>query len=179
MVFAKNGVAFDQNTSDYTPNIAGCVGERIKNVRQIDILTRSSSSVYNAFTYTPSEKKLVRDTGNWMTEGFGIGDTVQIYYTDNVGVVHGPYNGTISAMNETTLIFSADPGMPASAFTIMTCTVTTALTALVYKFGLVDNDASFSAESLMTGSEQVYYAGSIGSGSPRSTGWVNMTALVS
>jgi hypothetical protein len=168
----RNGVNFDLNTTDFTNNMVGCVGEKIKNVMRVVIGWKANSSLPNPFTWTSALKRMTRITGSWIADGFSIGDNIAVGYQNESGTWFTWYSANITALSDLEMFLDADLGLPAGdgAFTRMVIHGNTTLTACVLKFGLNANAETYNNISKVTDSEQIYYASGIGA-------WTDMIPL--
>ena len=171
----KNGTTFASNPGDFTPNLAGSVMEKVKVVRTVNIgwsYIASSGNPCSPNGSGPATLILTRTAGNWGDDSFTIGDECSLFWTDNGG-----------SQSDTTVVITAITGgvlvgtwggfPTGSANGWLNASVQlhgkTALTALIYKFGILGNNETFNVSSKVSGSSQGYYSGTIGLGAPRST----------
>ena len=177
----KNGSSFGDNLSDYTNNLVGSIGERIKVETQLSVYCHAittptpwdlSTPGYVLFTYVDALLQLTRNTGDFTNssggDGLSAGDTVSIWHMDTGGVYHGPYNGTIASISATQIIFTSSPIDSGSTPLTdgvrqwMDIVCTSWLTALIFKFGLIGNNETFNDYSKVSLNEQCYYGSGIG-----------------
>jgi hypothetical protein len=158
----KSGYKFTSLTDPVT-NLVGNIGDRIKMVASVDVRWYFASSVANGIQISGAGTVFTRASGSWIDDGFAVGDTISLYYYDSLNVYHGLYTGTIASLSDLTLI----PTSPIvtyngdGSYSVMTIYGTTALTSLIYKFGLIENNETFNILSKISNNEQVYYIGGI------------------
>jgi hypothetical protein len=172
----KSGAGFG-SLADPTDNLASNIGEPIRVVMEVDIRWYFSANVSNtilAVNGTAPALMLTRQTGSFVTDGFCPGDTLDIYdSTVSVWAI-----ATITAVNDLVMNVNVDTGaIPDATYDDFIIAGTTPLTALLYKFGLIGNTETFNCISKVSENEQVAYASGIGTGSPRSTGNIEMHRL--
>lgn len=166
----KNGIDYTDSPLDFTLNLAGSVMENIKIVQTIDVSWDSGASTSDTFTVSNGSTEISRTSGSFKVDGFASGD--EIYVSGA-----GPYiAGTIT---DKLIIVTTATSTADGDYTSLTIKGTTDLTALVYNFGLINNDGNYNITSKVSNTDQGYYAASIGadSGGGRSTAFVNMQKL--
>jgi hypothetical protein len=172
----KAGIGFSTLT-DPTDNLAANVGEVIKVIMEVDIRWYFSANVSNtiyAVNGTAPALMLTRQTGSFIADGFCPGDTLDIYDS----TVSVSATATITSVNDLVMSVAITTGaLPDNTYSDLIIAGTTPLTALLYKFGLIGNTETFNDISKVSENEQVAYAAGIGTGSPRSTGTINMHKL--
>ena len=168
-----NDVGFGSNLSEYNENLAGSVMENIKLVQQVDISwgAESKTWVVNLIDFI-----ITRDSGSWRDDGFSVGDfavwhesgvaqadiTIDSISADGTKLYYTLTNGAITDSTNAGLFAEED------------------LTAVAYKFGLIDNNANFSITSLVSNNDQGYYGAGIGfdtGGGVRDTNFVELQRL--
>ena len=176
-----NGDSFSTNTSEFTSNLAGSVLEKIKFTQKVQVQWFAFSQ--DSDPWTIETTRFIRSNGSFIEDGFSIGDTFDHYRDWSTGSPTLDFSGTVTAISDDglRLTFTVDSG------TVTTGTDekdvgfrgTNDITALIYKFGLIENDEPLNFISKVSGNEQAYYAVDIGKdvGSGRPTTFVNMTAL--
>jgi len=171
----KNGETFSVNLADYTPNLTGSIMENVQYVQEVDISWGSSASAANPFTIVRADPifTFTQASGNWLNDGWGVGDTGDITFFDNTTAGLKTYPFTVVSVDGTTLVLNIPAFLPADSAAALPIDLqgTTPLTASVYKFGLIENADPFAIQSLVSGNDQGYYSGSIGlpAVGPRST----------
>lgn len=176
----RNGENFDQNLGEFTPNLVGNVGEKIK-VEFKANLAKSTAAENGAewqITNTVDIKEIVRSSGSFLEDGIRVGDRYN--YFDNwenrkTAAAAGVYTADVTYISNDgkVLKYSFIAGaQPATGiydnvgFVVNQLVVNNISDALFLKFGLIGNDESFNALSKVTESEQVYYRGGIPVGDP-------------
>jgi len=182
-----NGSSFASDLTNFTQNLAGNVMQKIKVIQDIDISWLSEhtapnrDSAYIQWLITnPSATtiNIIRsDGGNFITDGFNAGDTITLilYQTSSSTT----YTGTLTTITTDTVLLTFSGASPVISGTNMVEMYgTTPLTALIYNFGLIENNGNYETLNLVTNESQGFYSTSeIGSGSPRSTAFVDMEGL--
>lgn len=155
----KNADIFASNPSDFTTNLAGCVGEGLKVTSEVQVSWYFQCSASNPVDWehvTGFLFRVKKQTGqNWTIDGFSENDIVEV---DLDGTIT---TGTLTTLTPTWMYLD----FPSSPFTGISGVITTVLfngqtplTALIYRFGLVDNDDSYTPISFLTNNAQSYYA---------------------
>ena len=170
-----NGVNFDQNLTDFTFNLVGNVMEEHKLTQQIDVswnILCSSTFKCEIEKITSQLYKIKYGGGNWIDEGFSVGDILTWKHYE--GATPSEYIIDEAVINsiDGQYIFLALPAIynfTDGEFSLDQFHGTTQLTALIYKFNLIENDEAFNVVSKVSGHDQAYYASGIGLGSPRAT----------
>jgi hypothetical protein len=67
---------------------------------------RAESGIQSILSYNPSTKTITWASGNFLTEGFRVGDDIQIEVTDNTGAVIATSNVTINVCEPSYIIHS-------------------------------------------------------------------------
>ena len=152
----KNGLTFASNTSDYTTNLVGAVGENIQMVANIDVEWWAGAINGDSFTFIAAGH-VRRQYGSFIEDGFAIGDTFD-YCPDLVG--GSPvFNGTITFITDLDVYYTVNSGSEPSPATVQTNKYfrgLTTLDALQYRYGLIENDEATNYFNKVTGNEQVY-----------------------
>lgn len=152
----KNGSTFASNTSDYTTNLAGAIGEHLKMVARIDVQWYAGATNGDSFTFVAAGH-IRRQYGSFIDDGFAIGDTFD-YCPDLVGgaVV---FNGTVTFVSALDIYYTVNSGTEPAPATVQTSKYMRGLTlldALQYRWGLIENDEATNYFNKTTGDEQVY-----------------------
>lgn len=164
----KSGLNFTSPT-DPTSNLAGNVGERIKMELEVDVrwyfLTDASNTI-TVLNITGTTLSMTRTGGSWIADGFAAGDLVGSYQTG-----YSTIDLTIDAISDLEIQCTILGGSLAdgvypdmSGATTHQNLITwgaTALTALIYKFGLIENAETFNILSKVSNNEQAFYVGGI------------------
>tara|TARA_R110001606_G_scaffold91591_3_gene204266 strand:+ start:14633 stop:17119 length:2487 start_codon:yes stop_codon:yes gene_type:complete len=162
----KNGINFTGNPSDYTNNLAGSVMENVKLVQQIDVSWLFAASSSNSVASTSlggGDFLITRQSGNWSDDRFYEGDNFIMTYTNNSGF--NQTTGIISSLSGSQMFATGSlPDSSLNGFVNASVVIygDTDLTSMVYKFGLIDNNANFSITSLVSNNDQGYYGSNIG-----------------
>lgn len=175
----KNDIGFAANTSDFTTNLTGSVMENIKVSRFVDVSWNSEATLADEWTIDNVDDNITRTIGSFEEDGFIVGDTFD--YIDNSGAPTLIFSGTITGLSALFLTFTISAGTaPSGDTTEDEIRGTTPLTALIYRFGLIENSESFNVISKVSGNDQGYYGSSIGfdtGGGVRDTNAVSLQVL--
>jgi len=167
----KNGTTYAANTADVTYNLAATVMERIQ--------YKSTLNVSWGFTATPSNTLTVqlmggdlwrfkKGGGSLMDDGFSVGDDLDMIYTSNGTVYTIDGDVTIIQTDWMYVQFTSTPtGTNGGVSSNIILKGKSSLTALIYKFGLIDNAETFNTASKVSGNEQAFYASSLSIGVPQ------------
>lgn len=137
----NNGTGHVVNLNDYTPNLVGNVGDRIQVRMQISVWWISEASVSDEFNIVGTGNTLQRVTGNFITDGFVLGDVAD--FRDLSGFGADVFvDRTITSLTATEVEFDGLPVALGGAFTEAKLIGKNLLTALRYKFGLIGNNES-------------------------------------
>ena len=159
----KNGKDFNRNLTDSTPNLTGCVGEKVKfrNTFQIGVYSVFNSGK-NTYINTFSGNEFIRWEGNFWTEGFAEGDEITFFditggTVELIGIVD-----TISPdgkmLNYTYVSGSNFNGTGTGSIVDGSYIYVSSIPkGFIYKYNLQENSETFNAFDSVTGSEQVYY----------------------
>lgn len=175
----RNGVNLDQNLSEFTPNLVGNVGEKIRveytaNIQQSAFT--ESVEVWTIFN-DPSIRRIERSSGSFLADSVQVGDVFS-FYIDwvNRRTTGVAFEGTVDFISSDgrelvyTILVGANPlngevtnvglafnlSNPAPAFAEVNLN-----SALFLKFGLLENEETFNFISKTTESQQVYYVGEL------------------
>jgi len=181
----KNGDDFLSNPSEFTTNLVGSVGDKIQVKRIIEIQWFSNATAGDPWTIetiTPSTTfAIIRSAGNFITDGWAIGDEFDF--------IAAWINDRTSPIEQVGTITSISPDGKKIVFTRISGSFKqpiyqdagirgkTPLTALLYRWGLIENDENFNTESKVSGNDQAFYGSEIGfdtGGGVRDTNPVNM-----
>lgn len=187
----KNGDTFALNPGDDASYLLGSVGELIRATFLVDVSWLGEATpqdlwttfeTLNPVTQVGNVTEIRRGSGSFLEDGFNDGDTVDFF-------AQAPPNPadfgstTIQSVSDDTLILDADIGdgggitYGSSDFdggnqTVMNLIGTQDLTALKWKWNIVENNESLNFESKVDGTEQSFFVVGIGLGGPRSTAFV-------
>ena len=156
-----NGESFNQNLSNFDLCLTGSVMGRYKVVKKINISWYFQPTNYNTIKYTHLggyKYELERLSGDFLQDGFSIGDNV-FWDNDVINPSMNPNNnGTVYAINKTKIyiqfVFSNGTSGEVDYGTLLG---TTPIQSLVYRFGLVENAQAFNPYNYVTNEEQGYY----------------------
>ncbi len=180
----SNGADFGSNLTDFSANLTGGVGEKIKAVIRLSVEWYSNSDSFN--TWLVEANQITRFSGSFKDDGFEVGHVFRYisgWSTDRTAPVE--FTATITAISTdgATITFTVSSGVVPTGTQddagIRADATASAnyLTAAFWRFGLVANDASFSNQSNVSGNNAAFFAGGVGidSGSGRSTTPVAMS----
>ena len=175
-----NGETFGDLPLDFTTNLTGSVMDNIKLVQQIEIgwfsKSKDSGSTWTVDTVAGT---LSTSSGNFITDGFAVGDT--FIYEDIAAGGGANFTAKIDSISSNFIAFTLLSGSRTNVDTDAIMRGTTDLSASVYKFGLIDNNANFSITSLVSNNDQGYYGSAIGAragvGLPRDTSFIDLQRL--
>lgn len=157
----KNGYSFTNNPSDYTNNLAGSIMENVRYYQLLEVSWYSKSKDTSAnWTVNTAAGTLFSDTGNFITDGFAVGDT---FYYEEISSGGGTnFTAQITSINPNAIYFTLLSGSRANTDSDAIIRGTTDLTASIFRFGLIGNNENFNVESKVSENDQGYYAGNIG-----------------
>lgn len=173
----KNGVNFTDNLTDFTNNFTGMVMEKEKVRFVLDVSWGFVASASNSVSSNSTTGQLSRSSGDWENDGFSVGGEFDMEWIDDTGAKF-LFSITIDSISGNLMFCTPSVGsMPdsdANGFINGSVVLTgqTDLTALIWKFGLVENSGNFNYQNLITNSDQAYY----GSGLNFLT-WVDLQPL--
>ncbi len=179
----KNDVGFVSNLGDFANNLQGSVMENVKLVRELTINWFAQSSLADRFAVDTALNTITRKGGgNFLNDGASVGDvfdfTNQVTTTPNI-----IFEGQIQSVSATQIVYTVLSGAPVNdpnGYGDAELRFKTPLTALVYKFGLIENAETFNVISKVSGNEQAYYGSNIGfdtGGGVRDTNFVTLSRL--
>lgn len=166
----RNGKLFDQNTSEFTPNLVANAGEYIKLVYKVRIEPIAFASDFEQWYFNAD--KVERSSGNFIDDGIIEGNKVRFVsdwknressrveeFTATVDFISD--NGTImeftvTAGAQTTLGEVSNVG-----FDLNYTDTENVSTAILIKWGLIGNDEDFNFISKVSENQQIYYKGGI------------------
>jgi len=132
----NNGENLDQNLLDYTPNLVGNVGDRIKTVQQVAVWWISQSAVLNPFDIVALGNTLQRTTGSFIADGFIVGDLIEM--RDLTGAINVFVDRNIVSMNATEIVFDG-AAVALNSYDNARVYGKTPLTSCRFRFGLIEN----------------------------------------
>ena len=164
----RNGEDFDQNPNEFTPNLVGNVGEKVKIEFSADFSYNSSaegSEIWNV-----QGGRIERSTGNFKDDGIVVGNRLTFYksWSNRFDVNNIEFFADVDSISSdgTVLTFTLFAGAQSTVgevtnvgFTIDTALFTENLyTASLLRYGLINNDEPFNFISKTTKGQQVFYA---------------------
>lgn len=175
----KNDYSFASNPSDSTFNLAGSVMENIRVYTLIEVGWYSKTKDTSAtWVINTANGTLESSAGNFITDGFAVGDTFM--YEDISGGGGTNFIGQITAVSALFINFTVTSGSRANTDTDAIIRGTTPLTASIFKYNLLGNTENFNVESKVSGNDQGYYASNVGfdiGGGVRDTNFTVMNRL--
>jgi hypothetical protein len=154
----NNGDNYNLNTSDYTTNLNGAVGENIKVIQKVKVSWLSSTSAINEFSINGNT--LTQQNGDFTQDGFVLGDIIDIWDTSVPSAI--VQDRTIVSISALQIEFD---GASAGTNTYTDAKVygKTFLKSLVFKYGLIENNEGTNFISKIdTVAENRFYASGIG-----------------
>lgn len=162
----RNGVNFDQNLSEFTPNLVGNVGERLKISFSANFGYQAVSSASD--NWILGDDFIERSSGNFIDDGFNIGDEFD-YFTQFV-LENFEFSAVVDTISSdgkritftvtVSSVKSQGEGIDQAGIIVDTFG-DNPHTAAFLKFGLIENSEQFNFVSKVSGNEQIYYAGDL------------------
>lgn len=153
-----NGSTFASNLSDFTTNLVGSAGEKVKIIQTVQVDWWSGATNGDQF-YFIAAGQVQRLTGNFIDDGFAVGDTFD-YNDAIVGAYTTLFSGTITALSADGLnmYYTVSSGTDQTGNTDVNRYFrgTTVLKSLLYNFGLIENLEPTNYISKVTNQEQGY-----------------------
>ena len=180
----RNGSDFDQNLTEFTPNLVGNVGEKVKVEFKANLTQTSFTEGAEEWTFTPltaqSQVLIERSSGSFNDDAVQVGDVFELW--DNWENRRDPAE-TPSKVGQVEFISSDGSSLRYSVLqdlrptvgsnpftnvglTFNQLTAENLNTAFFLKFGLIGNDETFNFQSKVTDSPQIYYRGEIAAETP-------------
>jgi hypothetical protein len=131
----NNGELLDQNLTDFTKNLVGNITDKIRTRQTVAVSWTASSDSVNTFDIVGNT--LTSISGNFLNEGFIVGDIISLY--DNVGVAFVFTDRTITSLTANQIIFDGAVVGTAS-YPDAKLYGKTPLESLRFKFGLIENN---------------------------------------
>lgn len=169
----RNGEAFGDNLSEFTPNLVGNIGERVKVEFKANVAQSSNTEGVETWFVEPDPTvyEIVRSSGSFLDDGIQVGD--QFNYFDDwearkTGAAAGVFLAYVAFLSSDgkTLIFDTPTGtIPTvgnysnAGIAFNQRVVDNYNSALFLRFGLIGNEETFNFISKTTGAPQVYYLG--------------------
>lgn len=169
----NNGDTFTLNPSDFSRHLKGGVLEEVKAVFNVQVEWYSLLMSYDMlYDNSANTLRIVKTGLNFVKDGFSVGDSVKFSISSPQAYITGDVTslrtGEITLDNVVvvtgTLSNNWSTGVSDQNNDILTGL--TNLTALKYKFGLIDNDESINFLSKLTNTEQIYLIEDIDHGVP-------------
>jgi len=159
----KNGSDFTQDTAEYTVNLAACIGEKVKATFDQYVSWFFKSSTQNKLTISNTKTTYVRDSGNWINDGFSIGDNIQITQPST-----SKSNwGTITEVTDLEIILTSVGGtLTDGPYSDVIVYGSNILESVIFSPNLIENDEVFTTTSKVSKNETGYYISEI-TGSPQ------------
>lgn len=173
--FAKlnNGDTFSLNPSDFSRHLKGGVLEEIKAVFNVQVEWFSGLLSYDMLYDDLANTLRIRKTGlDFKKDGFSVGDSVKFSISSPQGNIEGDVTslkvGEITLDNVVIISGTLANGWSTKVSEVTQDILTglTDLTALKYKFGLIENDESVNFLSKLTNTEQIFVIDNIDHGVP-------------
>lgn len=170
----KNGPNFDQNTGDFTTNLVGNVGEKVKVEFYAYVSQFASAENGNEWNLTGAPtNEIRRSSGSFLDDEIQIGDYFNFF--DNWEERKEPpitidFAGTVTFISSDGLTLQYTPVISAPTNTGNLTNVGMSFDqgvlnninrALFLKFGLLENEETFNYLSKTSESQQVYYVGEL------------------
>ena len=144
-----NGNDFTSNPSEYGFNLTGSVMERTKIIQSIDISYFAKASESNIFNITSN--RITRQLGTWEDDGIGVGDTIEVNSNDYI----------VTSVSDTILITNISITGTVGDRNNVVVYGKSALTALIYKYNLVENQEQVNFTSKVSGEDLAFYTSGI------------------
>jgi len=131
----NNGELLDQNLGDFTKNLVGNITDKIRTRQTVAVSWTSSSDSVNTFDIVGNT--LTSVSGNFLNEGFIVGDIISLY--DHVGVAFVFTDRTITSLTANQIVFDGAV-VPTVSYPDAKLYGKTPLESLRFKFGLIENN---------------------------------------
>lgn len=171
----NNGNSFSLNPSDFSRELKGGVTEKLRAEFDVEVTWYTELNSFSVYTNNAAGFIRVEFNGNdFFNDGFSVGDQVKIslpsagappntYYT---GDIQSITDGEVEIINAVLQAGTAFTDGYVSNLSNGFLTGLTPLTALKYKFGLIENDEPINFLSKLTNTEQIILIDGIDHGSP-------------
>jgi hypothetical protein len=157
----KNDINFSTNTGDFNINLAASVMEIVRTVKEFDISWNSVSKLTaSTWTVNTTTGLLTSTTGNFMQDGFAVGD--EFVYEDLAAAAGVNFTGRIVSINPTTIVFTLLTGSRINVDTDAIIYGLEPQTAMIWGFGLLSGTENFNILSKVSNNSQEYYGSNIG-----------------
>jgi len=168
----RNGENFDQNLSDFTPNLVGNIGEKIAISYQANVYLSAFAGSTEEWDMQNTLFEIVRSSGSFLEDDIQVGYEFG-FFPDWLNRKTGAseYIGAVIYVSSdgTTLRYTIVTGTPVTVGVNSNVGLVfwqdsrpvNRNTALFLKFGLIENDETFNYLSKTTEALQVYYVGEL------------------
>ncbi|MCG8615227.1 MAG: hypothetical protein MI802_03345, partial [Desulfobacterales bacterium] len=167
----RNGEDFDRNLSDFTPNLVGNIGEKIRVTFKANVSQSSFTESLEEWEIFPALTEIRRSSGSFLDDAVQVGDQYE-FFADWAARKNGSveYTGTVDFISSDGRIlrYTVDSGTDSTSGVVTNVglsfdqlNITNRNGAAFLKFGLLDNNETFNYLSKVTEALQVYYRGSI------------------
>ena len=173
----RNGSDFDQNLTQFTPNLVGNVGEKVKVEFKANLTQTSFTEGAEEWTFTvisaSTNIQIERSSGSFIDDVVQVGDVFELWDDWNGRRIIIPNlkgrvlfvsnDGSIlryEVLNDNRPTNGSNP-FTNIGLTFNQLTAENLNTAFFLKFGLIGNDETFNFQSKVTDSPQIYYRGEI------------------
>lgn len=167
----RNGVNFDINLSEFTPNLVGNIGETLKVEFKANISQHSATEGAEEWYVDNVNNEIVRSSGSFLDDNVQVGDQFEFFNNwSNRKSSSSEYTGTVTFLSGDgrTLKYAVDSGSDTTngnrnniGLTFDQQAPANRNTALFLKFGLLENDETFNYQSKTTEASQIYYKGEL------------------
>ena len=160
----KNDLGFVSNLGDFTNNLAALVMENVKVVQEIDISWEAFATASDGWVLT-GVNEWTRSAGSFINDGFAVGDNCD-FFGPKQGAPTFTSNVTVTSISSDglTITFTLNSGGYGGFTSVGDAALKglTPLTALIYGFGLIENNETYTRASKVSGDDQGYYSSNIG-----------------
>lgn len=152
---AINGTTYSGLPGKY---LHGNIGDGVKVVTTIEVINHSVSDATDQFNIPNSIDRITRDTGSWIEDGFFAGYTFEMY-TDYSTSPLSEFTARVDYVDDLEMRFTVLTGTCAAGDkSDHEVIITSSLTGIVFKYGLIENNEQTNYLSKINGNENVYYA---------------------
>jgi hypothetical protein len=171
----RNGADFSLNASDFTPNLVGNIGEKVKVTFSAYMTQNSFAEGVESWFIQNSINEINRSSGSFLADGLQVGDLFSFYPVwATRKTIGGPeYTGVVTFISSDgqtinyTVSFGSDSSngeILGAGITLNPLSTENRNAAAFLRFGLLGEGESFNYLSKTTESLQVYYKGGIVAG---------------
>ena len=170
----NNGQDFLSNPTDFATHLKGSLLNKLRALSLVEISWSTDASTSDPLTVVAADNSISRLIGNFITDGFSVGDSFDFYNPSAAaGVI---FSAEIISMSDKVMIFTPISGIvPSYGSQASWIEGYGEKTGAIFQYGLIENDDSINFISKIDGSDQGYYASGVGQGG--STGFVNAEPL--